>query len=126
MKTLKPEDCDRLIYETVTNKDLEGAIALYAPNASFVLQSGEVVIGQDAIREQLIGFMALEDFKFTSEVQAFPFAEGSLALTRGTWSATAKDADGKPIQITGKNAEVVQRQPDGTWRFIIDHPGIGL
>ena len=39
---------------------------------------------------------------------------------------TKPDADGKPIQITGKNAEVVQRQPDGTWRFIIDHPGIGL
>ena len=92
MKTLKPEDCDRLIYETVTNKDLEGALALYAPNASFVLQSGEVVIGQDAIREQLIGFMALEDFKFTSEVQAFPFAEGSLALTRGTWSAAASSS----------------------------------
>ena len=126
MKALKPEDCDRLIFETVTKKDLEGAVALYEPDASFVLPSGEVVIGLDAIREQLVGFMALEDFIFTTEVQAYPFAEGSLALTRGTWSATAKDADGKPVVITGKNAEVVRRQSDGTWRFIIDHPGIGL
>lgn len=126
MSALKPEDCDRLIFETITKKDLEAAVALYEPNASFVLQSGEVVVGLAAIREQLTAFMALEDFKFTSEVQAFPFAEGNLALTRGTWSANAKDADGKLVVITGKNAEVVRRQPDGTWRFIIDHPGISL
>jgi hypothetical protein len=32
------------------------------------------------------------------------------------------DADGKPFTANGKSMEVVRRQPDGTWRFVIDNP----
>ncbi|HSH54036.1 MAG TPA: DUF4440 domain-containing protein [Methylotenera sp.] len=126
MAALKPEDCDLLIFEAIKNKDLEAAVALYEPNASFVLDSGEVVTGLAAIRETLRGFMELENAQFTTELKAFINTEESLALVRGTWSAIAKGPDGKPVPITGNNAEVVRRQPDGTWRFVIDHPGVGM
>jgi uncharacterized protein (TIGR02246 family) len=126
MPARKPEDCDRLIFEAIKNKDLEAAVALYEPTAAFVLDSGEVITGLTAIRETLRGFMELENAQFTTELTAFINAEENLALVRGTWSAIAKGPDGKPTLITGKNAEVVRRQPDGTWRFVIDHPGVTL
>lgn len=122
MAALKPEDCDLLIFEAIKHQDLEAAVALYEPNATFVLESGEVVTGQAAIRETLRGWMELEDAQFTTELKAFLNAEENLALLRGSWSAIAKDPDGKPTRISGKNVEVVRRQPDGTWRFVIDHP----
>ena len=122
MAALKPEDCDLLIFAAIKNKDLEAAVALYEPNATFIIDSGEAVVGHAAIRETLRGWMDLQEPVFTTELKTFLNAEENLALLRGSWSAIAKDADGKSITISGKNVEVVRRQPDGTWRFVIDHP----
>jgi ketosteroid isomerase-like protein len=30
--------------------------------------------------------------------------------------------DGKPATMTGESVEVVRRQPDGSWRAVIDLP----
>ena len=30
--------------------------------------------------------------------------------------------DGEPVRLASKNADVLRRQPDGTWRFVIDNP----
>jgi ketosteroid isomerase-like protein len=122
MTARRPEECDLLIFEAIKNKNLEAAVALYEPNATFVLDSGEAVTGHAAIRETLKGWMDLEDPQFTTELKAYLNAEENLAMLRGSWSAIAKGPDGKPIKISGKNVEVVRRQPDGTWRFVIDHP----
>jgi uncharacterized protein (TIGR02246 family) len=122
MPARKPEECDILIAEAIKRKDLEAAVALYEPNATFVLDSGEVVTGRAAIREALRAWIGLDDVRFTTEVKAFQSADGNLAITRGTWSATTKGPDGKPVTLTGKNVEVVRRQPDGTWLFVIDNP----
>jgi uncharacterized protein (TIGR02246 family) len=118
----RPEECDILIFEAIRNKDLEAAVALYEPNATFVLESGDTVTGHAAIRETLRGWMELENPEFTTELKAFFSADQSLAMLRGSWSAIAKGPDGKPTKLSGKNVEVVRRQPDGTWRFVIDHP----
>jgi len=122
MPARKPEECDILITDAIKRKDLDAAVALYEPNAAFVLDSGEIVTGRETIREVLKAWIALDDIRFTTEVKAFPSADGNLAMTRGTWIATAKGPDGKPVTLTGKNVEVVRRQPDGTWLFVIDNP----
>ena len=30
--------------------------------------------------------------------------------------------DGEPVRLEAKNADVLRRQADGTWRFVIDNP----
>ena len=97
-------------------------MALYEPNASLVLASGEVVTGHSAIREALKGFLAFEGIRFTRGITATQSGDGSLAMLRAAWSATAPGPDGKPVTVTGNNVEVVRRQPDGTWLFVIDNP----
>jgi len=122
MPAYTPEECDILIAQAVRAKDLEAAVALYEPNAVFVLGTGESVTGHVAIREALIPFMSLETFDFTTETKAFLNAEQDIALVRGTWAATAKGPDGQLVEMAGKNLEVVRRQADGTWLYMIDHP----
>ena len=121
MPARKPEECDTLLVEAINRGDLETAVALYEPNASFVQDSGQVVTGLSAIREVMQSFVALKP-KFTIEVKAVQSGDGNLALLRGKWSATGTGPDGKPVTISGNSTEVVRRQPDGTWRFIIDNP----
>jgi ketosteroid isomerase-like protein len=47
---------------------------------------------------------------------------GDLALVAGNWSFTGTAPDGTAVTLTGNNADVLRRQPDGSWRFVIDNP----
>ena len=122
MPARKPEECDLLLIEAVNKGDVETAVALYEPNASYVLDSGEVIIGRAAIREACQSFLAYKP-KFTIEVKAIYSGDGDLALTSSTWTVMGiNPEDGTPMKVSGKSAEVVRRQADGTWQFVIDNP----
>ena len=58
MPAYKPEECDQLLFETIDNGDLDGALDLYEPDAVFVVSPGHVVTGHAAIREVLKGMLA--------------------------------------------------------------------
>jgi uncharacterized protein (TIGR02246 family) len=121
MPARKPEECDLLLMEAANAGDIEAAVALYEPNACFVQDSGEVVTGHAVIRELMKGFLALKP-RFTMKVDAVQNGDGTLALTRSTWTLTGTDPEGKPVTMSGRSAEVVRRQSDGTWKFVIDNP----
>ena len=51
---------------------------------------------------------------------------GAVALVVGTWSFDGTGPDGDPVHLEARNADVLRRQADGTWRFVIDNPwGVG-
>ena len=45
-----------------------------------------------------------------------------LALVVGVWSFSGTGPDGEPVTLAGHNADVLRRQSDGSWRFVIDNP----
>ena len=45
-----------------------------------------------------------------------------LALVIGVWSFDGTGPDGEPVHLEARNADVLRRQADGTWRFVIDNP----
>ena len=115
-----PQDADRLLAEALNRWDVEGALALYETGASFVPQPGQVLTGTDGIRQVLSGFIQMRP-KFTlNDVKVIP-ADG-VALLYNDWSMTGTGPDGSPVNMAGQGTEVVRRQPDGTWRFVIDSP----
>lgn len=46
---------------------------------------------------------------------------GELALLRGEWRLRGTAPDGSPLELASRTAEVVRRQPDGSWLYVIDH-----
>ena len=46
----------------------------------------------------------------------------SLALTHARWTLQILDDDGKPTELTGRGTIVSRRQPDGTWKIVLDDP----
>ena len=120
MPALKPEDADNLISQAISDGDIEAGLALYEPGASFVSEPGLVVTGTDAIRKVLEGFMALKP-QITLEVEKV-IQSGDLALLHARYTIKGTDAVGIPMEMTGKSAEVVRRQADGSWLFVIDNP----
>jgi uncharacterized protein (TIGR02246 family) len=115
----RPEECDFLIAERLNAGDLEGAVALYEPDARFVLGPGNVASGSDAIREVMRQMLAGHP-TLTMEVPLV-VQTGDLALLGSKWTSTTTGPDGKQSTDSGNGREVVRRQADGTWRFAIDY-----
>jgi ketosteroid isomerase-like protein len=44
-----------------------------------------------------------------------------LALTQARWSLVGSDA-GERVEMSGRGAIVSRRQPDGSWRILLDNP----
>ena len=115
-----PEQVLKSIVDGINTGNLEGLMALYEPEAAFARQPGSLSHGLPGVRESLAGFIGMKgtlDLKVTRVLQA-----SDLALVVGVWSFTGTGPDGGPVKLTGHNADVLRRQADGSWRFVIDNP----
>ncbi len=110
------EECDALFEERINAGDLDGLVALYEPNAAFVPQDGEVLHGTAAIREALAGFVATKPRLKMNVTRVIPIGT-DLAMLYNDWTMTAGAQT-----ATGKAIELMRRQADATWRFVLDAP----
>ena len=46
---------------------------------------------------------------------------GDTALLHAKWTSVGTDAAGNRVDVAGQSTEVVRRQADGTWLFVIDN-----
>ena len=120
MAARNPEDLDRLFAGSLNSGNIEELMSLYEPQASLMAAPGKIVVGADAIREALNGFIAGKPKMSLSPRVVAKTAD--LAVTTSKWELTMTGPDGKPAQMSGQSIEVARRQPDGTWRFAIDLP----
>ncbi len=118
-----PEDVSRLIAEAITAKDIDAALTLYEPDATFAIPKafGEgSVTGVDGLRETFTGFVALSpDLRINAEKTVLA---GDIAMVTGNWTFNGTGPDGKDMELNGRFADVIRRQPDGNWLFVIDNP----
>jgi len=120
MTARTPEDVDRLFVEALNTGKLDALVALYEPNATLMPQPGKLVSGTAAIREALAQLLAGKPkMSLTPKLIA---QSGDIAVLTAKWDVVMTGADGKPTQMSGRSAEVVRRQSDGSWLFVIDLP----
>jgi uncharacterized protein (TIGR02246 family) len=113
------EDIHPAVEAGVNNQDLDGLMALYAPDAGMVLLDGSTAIGLEAIREQWSGILAMNG-RMTLRSR-FVIEVGDLAILSNEWTLTVGDET-----MSAVTAEVARRQPDGGWLYVIDHPFASL
>ncbi len=119
MKAMQPEDVDRLFGECVSAGDIEGVLALYEPGATLLAAPGQRVTGHAAIREVLAGFAGAKA-QIACNVIAMVPGGGDLAVCYNDWSGSVEGPGGGRVPIAGKAIEVVRRQADGSWLFVVD------
>ncbi len=120
MSTDSPAQLHRAFLEAFNRRDIAGLLALYESEATLLPQPGQVLYGLEAIRQALTQFLSLKGTM--TMTTTFSVQSGDIALLRGQWALTGTDADGQPVSMSGNSVEVARRQPDGHWRFVIDHP----
>src|SRR5262245_31502100 len=115
-----PQQVLRSIVDGINSGNLDGLMTLYEDQAAFAGQPGTLAHGPQGIRENLAGCIAMKgslDLKVTRVLEA-----NGLALVVGEWSYVGTGPDGQPVRLTAQNADVLRRQSDGSWRFVIDNP----
>ena len=122
MPAYEPEECDLLLFEVLKSGDLDAAMDLYEPDAIFVVSPDQVIVGHAAIRKYLQGIIESNATGKLDAVTAVRSADGCIAFTRAKGKGAGRGSDGKPVTTQFHSIEVVRKQPDGTWRFIIDDP----
>ena len=120
MPAQSPAEVNRLFTEALQAGDVDGLVALYEPEASLVPQPGQLVTGTEAIRQAMIGYIAMKP-TMSVEVQKV-FQVDNIALVHASWTMTGTAPDGSSISMGGKSADVMRRQPDETWLVLIDNP----
>jgi ketosteroid isomerase-like protein len=115
-----PEHVLESVVAGINSGNLDALMSLYEPDAAFASHPGTLAHGPSGIRGSLTAFTAMRgtlDLEVTRVLEA-----GGLALVAGVWSFAGTGPDGEPVTLTGRNADVLRRQPDGSWRFVIDNP----
>ena len=120
MKVYDPKDMNAAFAEAYNSGDIENLQALYEPDAVLVPTMGQVVEGTVAIRVALTQLLALKG-RMKSENQ-YALLHRDIALFRAKVHLVGTAPDGSSIEIHNHTAEVVRRQPDGRWLYVVDHP----
>lgn len=119
-KKMTPEEVLNSVVVGINTGDLDSLMKLYEPNACFASEPGQLAKSSDSVRQCLRSFIDLKgklDLKVKRVLQA-----SDLALVTTEWSYRGTGPDGNPINMAAKSADVLRRQEDGTWRFVIDNP----
>jgi ketosteroid isomerase-like protein len=105
-----PEDLTRLFVERANAGDADGLAALYELDAVVAFPPGHMTVGRPAIQ-------ALYERMLETKPQ-FRLEKPLPTLRSGDVALTATPA----LDEAGARAQLVRRQPDGTWLRVLDRP----
>lgn len=120
MSTTNPETTVRDFFRLFGEGKTEAVMALYEPNAILVAQPGHIAQGAANLRTAVNGFLSM---KPTLQLGALNLlVAGDIALSIANWTLDGTAPDGSPVHMQGTTSDVLRRQTDGTWLFVIDNP----
>lgn len=115
-----PEEIHTLIEAAFNTGDRDAFAQLHEDDATAVVPpEGRRVTGRAQIRAAVEPTFALAP---SARIEVVDKVEGNgLALTHARWTL-AGTADGKRVEMSGRGTVVSRRQPDGSWRIVLDNP----
>ena len=99
----------------------DGYASFFTEDAVLLPPNAVRVDGRDGVRALVLAFTEADDFSETWEATRVEVsAAGDLAYMMGTYEYSLKDAEGNPVSDKGKFVDIWKKQPDGTWKVVVD------
>ena len=117
MTVTEPGQMNEAFAQAFNSRNIDNLLALYEVDAVLRVDGSErSLIGLDAIAGELQRLLQAPG-TMTSR-NNFCIQHSDVALLRADWELRTQDGF---IVASGSSAELVRRQSDGTWRYVIDH-----
>jgi uncharacterized protein (TIGR02246 family) len=100
---------------------LEAALSLYEPDAVMVEKPGRMARGTGEIRRALQSLIDSRVALAIEVMQAITASDITFVVSAWSVAATATDGTANPV-ARGEGTDVMRRQSDGSWRFLVDNP----
>lgn len=117
----RPADVHILLADAVDANDLDAFLQLWHPDAVLIVAPGRLVTGSAAIRRSIERFFngkkTLQEFDL-SVFERKVIEVGDLARLESTWGFFFVTDEGYAVSSSGKTADIVRRQEDGSWRLV--------
>lgn len=118
-RTIRQLDADWV--KAAAAKDVDAWVSFYANDATVLPPNDKAMKDKASIRKSIADLLQLPGLSLSWEPTKVEVAKsGDLAYLYGTYSLSMTDDKGKPITDFGKNVEIWKKQPDGSWRCIVD------
>ena len=117
MGVVHPSHINSIFAHGFNFRDVDMLITLYDPDGAVVERDGTVSYGLEAIRRHLEELVAIG-----GEMTATNFTAvivGEIALVTAGWMIVGSHA---APELRGRSSEVLRRQRDGSWAYLIDQP----
>lgn len=111
-----PAEIHTLVCSAFNRGDAEALAALYETNA-LLMVDGKGVTGRENIRKAFESLLLRRGRMALETCSVIESAEG-IAVLHGRWVVEYEAG----LVTRGLSTEVLRKQPDGTWLFIIDNP----
>lgn len=111
---------DSAMVAVLNAHDIDGWLAHFAPDARMMPPGARPVVGIEAIRELITGFMSPE-FHVAHHLEGVVVSKGAdLAYVWYSYELTFKGPTGAPVTEEGKDISVYTKGTDGSWKLAVD------
>ncbi|MBE0368952.1 YybH family protein [Pseudoalteromonas aurantia] len=115
-----PTDVHKQWVQAFNEKNISWLCALYKNDAIVQRLDGTVAKGKKELCQDLT--LLINSAKSIEMVTAYAVAGEKLTILRSKYMFVLKAANKSEQRVFGSGIEVVQKQNDGTWLIVADHP----
>jgi uncharacterized protein (TIGR02246 family) len=111
----RAEDAHATLAAAFNTGDVATVLSMYDYEGIIVPEPGKPVSGKENFEDAIKAILSI---KGKMEIKTvYCMNAGDVAVGRSEWNIT----DGTEVKVSAKGIELMKRQPDGTWKIVIDH-----
>ncbi len=117
---LNPEEMNECFANAYNTGEVNNLNELFETNAKVVNKKGEIIVGINKINAEHLNLLRLGG-KMTS-INKYCVEFENIALLRADWKIETHNENGDVAEIKGSSTEIVRKQENGSWLYIVDNP----
>ena len=114
-----PEEVGTYFKTNFNNGNLDNLMLLYEPESVFVTKPG-TSIPTSQIKDALAQFLSLK-LPMENNLRHV-YEQNGIAMVITDWKIEGIGPDGNSFKMEGSACDILKKQKDGTWKYLIDNP----